>query len=305
MTETESEPLRERRRRCSGSYDIPWWSDKRSNPRWSVSAALTLVAIFGISCGRSTATGAAAGSGGATVEAGTGSGGLAREAGAAGASNGGSSGTTGGAGGGGASAGGAPNAQCPWADLDVDLDNCGSCSKVCPRLLSPGDFAGKVMKVPRDGGSAITLALVRSSGSKTIAIDDTSVYWDEYFEGGSVMAVPVAGGETTTVAGTGNGVYFLTVDATNLYWSNLGGDVMQRALGGGTPMVLRSSPEAVRVPSDARAIALDATYVYFAASDNTVQKVPIGGGPAITLATVESHPPYPASPPVQARLSGR
>jgi hypothetical protein len=85
------------------------------------------------------------------------------------------------------------------------------------------------MKVPLDGGTAVTLASGQD-GPRRLALDSTSAYWTN----------------------SGAGV------ATN------GDDaVMKVPLGGGTPVMLASRPYSTLGPREAFGIAVDATSVYW------------------------------------------
>jgi hypothetical protein len=140
--------------------------------------------------------------------------------------------------------------------------------------------SGSVVKVPIDGGTAITL--VSGQSPIGIAVDATSVYWAN--GDGTVMSVPTGGGTPTTLASGPGGSYGITVDSTSVYWTTFGGAVMKVPLIGGGATTLASG---LRGPRD---IAVDSTSVYFTNDGNTndgsgtLMKVPVGGGAVVTLA---------------------
>jgi hypothetical protein len=99
--------------------------------------------------------------------------------------------------------------------------------------------------------------------------------------GGSVMTVPLTGGQPTTFAtGAGGG---LAIDATNVYWTDgsVSGRIMKAPRGGGAFTTLASAQD---TPV---ALTVDTTDVYWlnGSSFAAVMSVPIDGGTPTTLAS--------------------
>ena len=143
-----------------------------------------------------------------------------------------------------------------------------------PLCIDPCDVQGQVLQCSKCGCSAPTVLATDSAGLGDLAVDATSVYWVN--GNGSVLKVPIGGGETTTleVADARD----LAVDSTNLYWTG-SSTVMKVATSGGTPTAL------VTGQASPGAIAVDGTHVYWTDSvTGTVSMVPLGGGSPTTLA---------------------
>jgi len=125
------------------------------------------------------------------------------------------------------------------------------------------------------------------------------LYWvdESYGKYGTVNKVPVGGGCMTTLATGQDDPGSIAVDATHVYWVNLGrpssgggypnGTVNEVPIGGGTVTTLATGPSAAAGPG--ASVAVDGTHVYWIGGGN-VKKVPIGGGSVTILASGQDHP---------------
>jgi hypothetical protein len=142
---------------------------------------------------------------------------------------------------------------------------------------------GAVMKVLLTGGAPVMLA--SASGGAGIAVDGSSVYWTNIGRtDGPVMKVPRDGGPAVALATSQPAAVGIAVDANNVYWSDImGAGVVKASLCGGPPVALAP-------PCCVFNLAIDATSVYFHywngsnGSPIAIRKVPIAGGPTVTLA---------------------
>lgn len=145
----------------------------------------------------------------------------------------------------------------------------------------PSDGAGTVMKVPLGGGASTTLAAGQES-LFGLAVNATSVFWSYRGFPNSVRQMPLGGGAFVSSDMDQDGPQNMAADATGVYVVADGGMVIWVPLGGGVPTKL--APTDYSKSSRTHSIALDATHVYWT-NDDTVMKLPLGGGATITLAT--------------------
>jgi len=117
-----------------------------------------------------------------------------------------------------------------------------------------------------------------------LALDGSSVYWTytDSMNRGFAAKVGLGGGMPTTLASNLSFPYGMRIDANNAYWTDFDGTVDKVGLGGAGFATLATS-------SGAFAVALDSTYVYwtdyFNKPGGSIQRAPIAGGPAFTLAS--------------------
>lgn len=162
-----------------------------------------------------------------------------------------------------------------------------------------------VMKVAKDGSSAVQLALTGKRGGAAMATDSQRIYW----EGGSagIESVPLDGGPITPVVdralkpiepGSGNevpwqGITGLMSDGTNLYYQS-GGHLMQVPVGGGVPRILfRWDPTAAKNTGYVSSFSwpcVTGGFVYWN-QYGFIFKTPIGGGGTPTPVVVSPGTP--------------
>lgn len=144
---------------------------------------------------------------------------------------------------------------------------------------------GTVNEVPIGGGPVTTLATGQSYVCASMAVDGANVYWVNWGDG-TVNDVPIGGGPVTTLATGPAAPVAVAVDGTHVYWAALGfGSVNEVPIGGGAATMLASEPG-----TSPDSVAVDGTHVYWATRGGTVNKVRLGGGRVITLATGQTSP---------------
>jgi hypothetical protein len=138
--------------------------------------------------------------------------------------------------------------------------------------------AKTVMKVPKSGGAAITLASSQDVGPG-LAVDTAYVYWTT--TQGSVMKAPLVGGAPIAVASDQRQPNSLAISLGNLYWANAGanfvgtGSVMKASLATGEVATLAANRDGVG------ALAVDATSVYWIENGEgpgSMLRMPLAGG---------------------------
>jgi hypothetical protein len=164
-------------------------------------------------------------------------------------------------------------------DATTDIEHCGACGTECTDGPSAACSAGVCNYTLASGGSPFG-----------IAVGATLVYWTDY-AAGTVMGVPIVGGDVVTFASGQGNPSGVAVDATNVYWvsspSNGEAAIVKEPVAGGIITTLASDQ------SEASFIAVDATSVYWATSDSEssiVMKVALDGGTPVTLASGQDWP---------------
>jgi hypothetical protein len=136
----------------------------------------------------------------------------------------------------------------------------------------------------------------RTTSPQGIAVDVTNVYWSTLSSAGGVVAkVPLAGGVPTILASGQAGVYAVSIDSSNVYWTawSMSGAVMKVALGGGAPITLAASqsfPEAIAVDDANVYWTVFIQPAYAGLESGAVMRVGTSGGAPVTMASGPSAP---------------
>jgi hypothetical protein len=118
-----------------------------------------------------------------------------------------------------------------------------------------------------------------SSWPTTVAVGATHVYWSSPT---GIMGVPKAGGAPEKVAATSGEASAVAVDATSVFYA-VGLAIHKAPLTGGDSVELASS-------TVTNAIALDATFVYWADNRGPIKRVPREGGDTEQISLSAGYP---------------
>jgi|SRR5580698_4480044 hypothetical protein len=178
---------------------------------------------------------------------------------------------------------------------------------MCP--TDGGNCAGggqaAVMSASLESGTVHTLVLSNMANTVSepnfLAVDSVNIYWTTSTAPGIVQAVPVLGGTPTVFwvgSATNSSAYAVTASNGIVYWTGQDG-ILSMTDDGGMANTVVSPPSNAPLPFFT-SIAVDAAHVYWANygesneptnTNGTIMKVPLGGGPAMTLASGQ-HDPY-------------
>jgi hypothetical protein len=180
-------------------------------------------------------------------------------------------------------AGGTPTTLTTTTAAVFDNIAVGSSGVYWTNDQAPGTLFG----VGLSGGTAQTLASGGGIDSQScgIAVQGANIYsmgTSSTPVATFLLSVPVSGGAPTKLwtSPVPNGLLCVAVDAASVYWTDgAGGTVNSLPFAGGTPTVIASGQSG---PAD---LVVDGTSVYWLDTNGSVMKAPIGGGPAVTLAT--------------------
>jgi hypothetical protein len=140
-----------------------------------------------------------------------------------------------------------------------------------PSYISPSEN-GSISKVPKAGG-ALTPLLTDLSLPDALAIVDGTLFWGEWFTycvdvscgDGALGSLPLAGGFPTALAAHAGWANDIAVDATHVYWANIGNTMNTSYSPGQVERVLRSggSPEILAsAEPQPFGIAINSEHVY-------------------------------------------
>jgi len=120
-----------------------------------------------------------------------------------------------------------------------------------------------------------------------ITFDSVAIYWSDW-QLGAIMTWPKSGGSPRVLTSATRSPRALAVDSTRIYWAEdvaNDGAVVSMPLAGGTPLTLVPGQDAPR------GLGVNATHVFWTLTfDDTVQRVPLGGG---NVELLSQSAPYP------------
>ncbi len=154
-------------------------------------------------------------------------------------------------------------------------------------IFGTGAVAGgtTIVRAPLAGGAAGALVpasdLTQPFAAHGIAVDASYVYWVSAGDPCTVGKVGLAGGTPITLAQVSGAGFGLALDATSVYWTSSAA-VWSVPKGGGQAVQLATP--------GGQGIAVDESNAYWTATDGTVDKVPIQGGPVTALARAQARP---------------
>jgi hypothetical protein len=157
--------------------------------------------------------------------------------------------------------------------------------------------SARVMKVPIAGGKASALATSRQHPSSLVA-GSGGVYWtswgadssisDTIGGDGAITRAPTRGGPPVELASLQPGPHYLAVDATSVYWNNVGPKsrpgLMKAPIAGGTVTTMAA-------PIHATDLAVDGARLYWTDYEaGAVMSVSIDGGTPTVVADRQRDP---------------
>jgi hypothetical protein len=140
------------------------------------------------------------------------------------------------------------------------------------RVVWTDQAGGSIKSVPKDGGTAATLASqLGAGGPLAVALAGDQLYWPNLVAG--IQSVPVDGGSVTTYPVGIPGVFSdgIAADDLYVYWTDLRyGTVTRMSLDGGPVVVLASDQGSLG------GIATDGQSVYWASTEDAESDQPTG-----------------------------
>ena len=143
---------------------------------------------------------------------------------------------------------------------------------------------GELAEIGLDGGSQQALATQQPGGPVSPILDATNLYWADQgtTDGGSIWKLPLAGGPAVRLA-SATSPYFLTLDATSVYWNTLSSGVQRVGLDGGPVSTV------VGVNNAQAGVAVDSSFVYFGYA-SSVEALSLATGAVDILAINQIYP---------------
>jgi hypothetical protein len=157
-------------------------------------------------------------------------------------------------------------------------------------IYTPPTKYGGVYRVPINGGTVTTLVPANESGPTFIVLNSTNLFWDNHGSN-EIRTSALDGSNPKTIASMTDmvsGPLQMAIDISWVYWAD-----RSTTHGIRKAPVLGTGPQTLSTGTDPIGVAVNLESIFWANyADGTIQKAPLVGGPATTIASSGGRGPF-------------